>query len=89
MVNNMENGFCFYPIVITDENIVYPECPLCRNQLSPFIVNDEISIRNLTMWAKEEPSDLKFQHLWKTKIGIVIFLCKTCNPDLKTMKFKK
>ena len=89
MVDELGNGFIFQPILITDENIAFPECESCRNELSPFLVEDEKSIRNLTLWAKEAPNDLKFRHLWKTKIGIVMFMCKGCDPKLKTMDLKK
>lgn len=78
------NLIIFKPILITNENIKFPECHKCSSEKSPFLLEDGYEIEIFKERLKTLSQDDFLDSIWERDGGgIIIFLCKKCMPPLK------
>ena len=71
-------------VCVTDENMIFPICHLCKKELSAFSVTDKETFTNLppeSFILLVERKNLITDYFAKGKH--LIFLCKHCIPNKK------
>ena len=64
------------PILIPDENIVFPLCHVCQSECSPFLITNKETLERFLPLRTKRPELFRVTY----DRQMVVFICKKCVP---------